>query len=69
LVVLKLITSRPIDMNDAESVIQRQGESLDDAYIVEWLGKFEKMLDDSTLLREYTQMRDKARRLSGLSGI
>jgi len=66
LIVLKLIASRPIDTKDVESVIQRQGENLDDAYIVEWLGNFEKMLDDSTLLREYTQMRDKARRLSGL---
>ncbi len=68
LVVLKLIASRPIDLKDAESVIQRQGENLDEAYLVEWLSKFEKMLDDSTFLREYTRMRDKTRRLSGLSG-
>jgi hypothetical protein len=68
LVVLKLIASRPIDMKDAESVIQRQGEKLGETYILEWLTKFEKMLDDSTFLREYTRMRDKARRLSGLGG-
>jgi hypothetical protein len=66
LIVLKMIAFRPQDQIDVERVIERQGDKLDDEYILGWLSKFEKMLDDSTLLREYTQMRDKARRLSGL---
>jgi hypothetical protein len=59
LVILKLIASRPVDIKDVESVIWRQASQLDDRYILHWLGLFEKMPDDSTLIREFQRLRTK----------
>ena len=53
LIIYKLISTRLRDHEDARSVIYRQGEALDDDYIINWLEQFEKALDDSTLVAEY----------------
>ncbi len=59
LVVYKLLAPRGRDYDDIVSVIRRQQENLDDAYIVKWLKEFEQALDDSTLVRDYQKMRQK----------
>ena len=59
LVILKIVASRPQDTVDVENIVQRQGDKLDEIYILEWLGKFEKAIDDSTLIREYRRIRER----------
>jgi len=56
-IVYKLLAPRGRDYDDLVSVIQRQGDVLDDAYVVKWLKEFEQALDDSTLVKTYRQMR------------
>lgn len=60
LVIYKLISTRPRDYADAESVVKRQGDKLDDAYVLDWLRQFEQALADSTLVAEYQRMRAKS---------
>lgn len=57
LIIYKLISTRLRDYEDAASVVRRQGEALDDAYVLDWLLRFEQALDDSTLVGEYRRMR------------
>ncbi len=57
LVIYKMISLRPRDAADVESIIRRQGEALDDAYILDWLRQFEQALDDSTLVAGYERLR------------
>lgn len=57
LIVYKLISTRPRDHEDAKGVVRRQGDLLDDDYIVNWLQQFELALDDSTLVAEYEGLR------------
>ena len=57
LIVYKLISTRPRDHEDAASVVLRQGEALDHAYVLDWLGQFEQALDDSTLVTEFQSLR------------
>ncbi|MEK7327282.1 MAG: nucleotidyltransferase [Chloroflexota bacterium] len=59
LIVLKVIASRPQDQVDVAGIIQRQGDKLDEDYILDWLSKFEKALDDSTLIRTYEQLKER----------
>ena len=61
LIILKLIATRGRDQDDARSVIRRQGDKLDDAYVLDWLKQFEQALDDSTLVTTYRQMRGKGK--------
>lgn len=61
LIILKLIATRGRDEDDARSVIRRQGDKLDDAYVFDWLKQFEQALDDSTLMATYRQMRGKSK--------
>jgi hypothetical protein len=61
LIIYKLISTRLRDHEDASSVIQRQGDALDDRYVIGWLEQFEKALDDSTLVSEYKQLRTQHR--------
>ncbi len=56
-IVYKLLAPRGRDYDDLVSVIQRQGDALDDAYVIKWLKEFEQALDDSTLVKTYQQMR------------
>jgi hypothetical protein len=57
LIVYKWLAPRGRDYDDIVSVIRRQQDQLDDAYVVKWLKEFEEALDDSTLVRDYQQMR------------
>lgn len=57
LVIYKLISTRLRDYDDARSVIQRQGDALDNSYIIHWLEQFEQALNDSTLVHEYQNIR------------
>jgi len=59
LIVLKVIASRPQDLVDVAGIIQRRGDKLDEDYVLDWLSKFEKALDDSTLIRSYQQLKDR----------
>ncbi len=61
LVIYKLISTRSRDHDDAQSVIRRQGSSLDDSYVLDWLRQFEQALDDSTLVAEYKRLRSRSR--------
>jgi hypothetical protein len=58
LIIYKLISTRLRDHEDARSVIRRQGDSLDDDYVINWLRQFEQALDDSTLISEYHGLRN-----------
>jgi len=60
LLIYKLIATRPRDHEDARGIVRRQGDRLDDAYVVEWLRQFEEALDDSTLLTMYRRMRNRS---------
>jgi hypothetical protein len=62
LIVYKLLSLRPRDNDDALSIIKRQQDALDDAYILRWLKEFERALDDSGLVRNYQQMRQQKSR-------
>lgn len=53
LIIYKLISTRQRDQDDAQGVIRRQGDDLDDQYVLTWLGRFEQALDDSTLVATY----------------
>jgi hypothetical protein len=57
LIIYKLISNRLRDHDDCRSVILRQGDSLDDRYVIGWLRQFETAFDDSTLVAEYLKMR------------
>lgn len=57
LILYKLISTRPRDHEDAASVVRRQGDALDDGYVLNWLHQFELALDDSTLVATYKRMR------------
>lgn len=57
LLVYKLVSLRPRDHTDCESIIKRQGDKLDDQYVENWLRQFEMALDDSTLVQEYRHLR------------
>ena len=57
LVVYKMLSTRIKDRADVESIIQKQGEALDNAYIEGWLTQFEEALADSTLVQEFRNLR------------
>lgn len=57
LIVYKMLSTRTRDRADVESIIQKQGDALDDAYIEDWLAQFEEALEDSTSVQEYRKMR------------
>jgi len=57
LLIYKLVATRLRDHEDAASVVRRQGDTLDDRYVLHWLRQFEQALDDSTLVEEYTRLR------------
>jgi len=69
LIIYKLISTRLRDHEDAAGIVRRQGDALDDAYVLDWLRQFEQALDDSTLVAEYRRMRKwEAERVTGFGG-
>jgi hypothetical protein len=61
LIVSKMITNRSRDEEDVRLVIRRQHKNLDDEHIEHWLREYEIMLDDSTLIKSYQQLRARYR--------
>jgi len=61
LIIYKLISTRLRDHEDVKGVIRRQGDTLDDDYVLNWLQQFEQALDDSTLVAEYRKLRQEYR--------
>ena len=59
LIIYKIISTRLQDQVDVENIIRRQGDELDDRYVVKWLGLLEQALDDSTLVSTYQRLRAK----------
>jgi hypothetical protein len=57
LIIYKLVSTRPLDHEDARRVAVRQGDALDDEYVVDWLAQFEQAVDDSTLIATYRGLR------------
>lgn len=57
LIIYKMLSMRILDARDAEGIINYQGDTLDDNYIIHWLKQFEQALDDSTLVNNYKRMR------------
>lgn len=57
LIIYKMVSVRPQDRSDVEGIIRRQGDTLDDGYVLDWLRQFEQALDDSTLVVEYRRLR------------
>ena len=52
-----MISTRARDHEDAQSVVDRQGDALDDRSVIHWLRQFKLALDDSTLVAQYKQWR------------
>jgi hypothetical protein len=57
LIIYKMLSPRLKDRADVESIIRKQGDDLDNAYIEGWLSQFEEALADSTLIREFRNFR------------
>jgi len=57
LIIYKTISTRARDHEDAQSVVDRQGDALDDRSVIHWLRQFKLALDDSTLVAQYKQWR------------
>lgn len=57
LIIYKMLSTRDIDRRDIESILDYQGKSLDDNYIIGWLKQFEEALNDSTLVDIYQKIR------------
>jgi hypothetical protein len=60
LIIYKMVSVRAKDRLDVETIVQRQGDKLDDRYVENWLTQFEQALDDSTLMAEYRRLREKS---------
>ena len=56
LIIYKMISTRPQDQIDVENLVQRQGQRLDDQYVLHWLRQLEQALDDSTLVATYQRL-------------
>jgi predicted nucleotidyltransferase len=56
LIIHKALASRPQDLADVQSIIQRQGKKLDVRYIRRWLGEFSRGLDDPVFLERFRQI-------------
>ena len=62
LIIHKAIAEREKDWNDIEGVLVRQGDKLDQAYIVRWLEQFAQALDRPELVQRYRALRGKIQR-------
>ena len=56
-IIYKMISTRLRDHEDVRGIIRRQGDTLDDAYVLDWLRQFEQALVSSGLAEEYMQLR------------
>ncbi|MBI5789082.1 MAG: nucleotidyl transferase AbiEii/AbiGii toxin family protein [Candidatus Schekmanbacteria bacterium] len=53
LIIHKAVAGRPQDLADIESIIMRQGEKLDEAYIRFWLDEFSLLLETKEVLERF----------------
>jgi len=61
LIIHKAISEREQDWNDIEGVLARQGERLDQAYIMHWLAQFAQALERPELVQRYKGLQERAR--------
>ena len=59
LIIHKAISEREKDWNDIEGVLARQGNKLDQAYILHWLEQFAQALERPELVQRYKDLRKK----------
>ena len=57
LIVLKLFASRPLDIRDAEGVVNRHGDRLDWRYIEEQLAPLAEVKQEPGILRTLARLR------------
>ncbi len=62
LIIHKAISEREKDWNDIEGVLARQGERLDQAYVVHWLVQFAQALERPDLVQRYKDLQEKIKR-------
>jgi hypothetical protein len=56
LLVHKLLSDRPRDLEDARGIVLRQGERLDKKYVMCWLRKMDKLSPRPYLIKQYKEM-------------
>ncbi len=66
LILLKAISERAKDWSDIEGVLMRQGEKLDQAYILDWLEQFAQALEQPELVQRYKQLLEQIRHMGKL---
>lgn len=57
LIIYKMTSTRLRDHEDVRGIIRRQGDSLDDDYVQDWLRQFEQAFDITGLEKEYIELR------------
>jgi predicted nucleotidyltransferase len=62
LIVHKAISQRERDWDDIEGVLVRQGDRLDQGYILHWLSQFAQALERPELLERYQDLRRRMER-------
>jgi hypothetical protein len=62
LIIHKAISEREKDWDDITGVLTRQGDRLDQAYIVHWLTQFAQALERPELVQRYRDLWEKIRR-------
>lgn len=62
LIIHKAISERQKDWDDIEGVLLRQGDRLDQAYILGWLAQFEQALEQPELIQRYQDLWEKVKR-------
>jgi hypothetical protein len=56
LVILKMLASRPRDLEDVEGILLRQGSVIDRRYIRLWLREFSDVLENPELLHSFERL-------------
>ena len=64
LVIHKAISEREKDWNDIAGVLVRQGDRLDQAYIVYWLAQFAQALERPELMQRYQDLRERYKEIT-----
>jgi len=62
LIIYKVIAGRPQDITDIESIILRQGKSLNTRYIRKWLRNFSSILGMPEMIEQFENLWKKRRR-------
>jgi predicted nucleotidyltransferase len=63
LIIHKAISEREKDWDDIEGVLARQGERLDQAYILHWLVQFAQALEQPELVQRYQDLQGKVKKM------